>query len=209
VSGGGLPPVPAGQQVVKARRCFTPTVGALTVFTLARMFVPLGPSAVGISVLTALLALFACRAGATRLGLGLGRTEMRAGLLYGTAAFGIGAAIENVVLFLAAVSVIPATSGFLNDTRAHISGGRLLFELAVSITLLTAIPEEFAFRGVLLWSALELTRQRRWCAILITSALFGLWRIAPTLHRCRTTPHTVAWPVAAPGKHCWCLATSA
>lgn len=188
MSGDGLPPATAGQQVVKARRCFALTVGALTAFTLARMFVPLGPSAVGISVLTVLLALFACRAGATRLGLGLDRTKMRAGLLYGTAAFGIAAAIENVVLFLVAVSVIPATNGFLNDTRAHISGGRLLFELAVSITLLTAIPEEFAFRGVLLWSALELTRQRRWCAILITSALFGLWHIAPTLHTMSDNP---------------------
>ena len=157
-------------------------------FTLARMFLPLVASAVGISVFTVLLALFARQAGATRLDLGLDRTEMRAGLLYGTAAFGIAAAIENVVLFLVAVSVIPATSGFLNDTRAHISGGRLLFELAVSITLLTAIPEEFAFRGVLLWSALELTRQRRWRAILITSALFGLWHIAPTLHTMSGNP---------------------
>jgi uncharacterized protein len=198
VSGGGLPPARLISKWVKARRCFTLTVGALTVFTLARIFVPLGPSAVGISALTVLLALFARWAGATRLDLGLGRRDMRSGLLYGTAAFGIAAAIENVVLFLVAVSVIPATSGFLNDTRAHISGGRLFFELAVSITLLTAIPEEFAFRGVLLWSALELTRQRRWwwwwwwwwwwCAILITSALFGLWHIAPTLHTMSDNP---------------------
>ena len=46
--------------------------------------------------------------------------------------------------------------------------------------LLTAIPEEFAFRGVLLGSALRLWGP--WRASLITSALFGLWHIAPTLH---------------------------
>ena len=46
--------------------------------------------------------------------------------------------------------------------------------------LLTAIPEEFAFRGVLLGSALK--RWRPWRASLVTSVLFGLWHIAPTLH---------------------------
>jgi membrane protease YdiL (CAAX protease family) len=46
--------------------------------------------------------------------------------------------------------------------------------------LLTAIPEELAFRGVLLGSALRLWSPLR--ASLITSALFGLWHIAPTLH---------------------------
>ena len=46
--------------------------------------------------------------------------------------------------------------------------------------LLTAIPEEFAFRGVLLGSALK--RWGPWRASLVTSVLFGLWHIAPTLH---------------------------
>jgi membrane protease YdiL (CAAX protease family) len=50
----------------------------------------------------------------------------------------------------------------------------------VSIVLLTAIPEEFAFRGVLLGSALKMWGP--WRASLVTSALFGLWHIAPTLH---------------------------
>ncbi|MBO0814898.1 MAG: CPBP family intramembrane metalloprotease, partial [Actinobacteria bacterium] len=54
------------------------------------------------------------------------------------------------------------------------------YELGVSILLLTAIPEEFAFRGVLLGSALRLWGP--WRASLVTSALFGLWHIAPTLH---------------------------
>jgi membrane protease YdiL (CAAX protease family) len=76
--------------------------------------------------------------------------------------------------------VIPATNGFLHDSRAEIGGERLLYELGVSIVLLTAIPEELAFRGVLLGSALRLWSPLR--ASLITSALFGLWHIAPTLH---------------------------
>ena len=92
-----------------------------------------------------------------------------------------GAGVIGVVLLVLVVAaVIPATSGFLHDSRAQIDGGRLLFELGVSIVLLTAIPEEFAFRGVLLGSALRLWGP--WRASLITSALFGLWHIAPTLH---------------------------
>jgi len=85
--------------------------------------------------------------------------------------------------------VIPATNGFLHDSRAQISGSRMLYELAVSILLLTAIPEEFAFRGVLLGSALRLWGP--WRASLITSVLFGLWHIAPTLHTMRDN-HAVA-----------------
>jgi len=76
--------------------------------------------------------------------------------------------------------VIPATNGFLHDSRAQISGGRLLYALGVSIVLFTAIPEEFAFRGVLLGSALRMWGP--WRASLVTSVLFGLWHIAPTLH---------------------------
>ena len=41
-------------------------------------------------------------------------------------------------------------------------------------------PEELAFRGILLGSALRLWGS--WRASLITSALFGLWHIEPTLH---------------------------
>jgi len=44
-------------------------------------------------------------------------------------------------------AAIPATNGFLHDSRAQIDGGRLLYDVGVSITLLTAIPEEFALRA--------------------------------------------------------------
>jgi membrane protease YdiL (CAAX protease family) len=93
---------------------------------------------------------------------------------YGVGAFGL------VLLILVAIALIPGTNGFLDDSRADISGGRLIFELTISIVLLTAIPEEFAFRGVLLGSGVRLWGP--WRASLITSALFGLWHIVPTLH---------------------------
>jgi uncharacterized protein len=159
---------------MKAGRCFGQTVAVLAAFALARSFGLLGPAVISVSLLTAALALIAWSADATRADLGLARADMRAGLLYGAAAFGA------VLLVLVVAAVIPATNGFLHDARAQIGSGRLLYEIGVPIVLLTAIPEEFAFRGVLLGSALRLWGP--WRASLITSALFGLWHIAPTLH---------------------------
>jgi uncharacterized protein len=159
---------------VKASRCFAQTVAVLALFTVARGYGLLGPTAVAVSLFTAVLVLIAWRAGAALADLGLGRADAGAGLRYGAGAFGV------VLLVLAVAAVIPATNGFLHDSRAQIDGGRLLYELGVPIVLLTAIPEEFAFRGVLLGSGLRLWGPRR--ASLITSALFGLWHIAPTLH---------------------------
>jgi CAAX protease family protein len=159
---------------VKAARCFLLTVGVLVLFTVARGYGLLGPDLVAIGLLTAALGLIAWTAGATLTDVGLGRADARAGLRYGAGAFGV------VLLVLVVAAAIPATNGFLHDSRAQIDGGRLLYELGVPILLLTAIPEEFAFRGVLLGSALRLWGP--WRASLITSALFGLWHIAPTLH---------------------------
>jgi uncharacterized protein len=159
---------------VSAGRCFILTIAALVLFTVARVYGLLGPNVAAVSLLMAALVLIAWSSGATLDDLGLGRASIGAGLRYGAGAFGV------VLLVLLVAAAIPATNGFLHDSRAQIAGGRLLYELGVSIVLLTAISEEFAFRGVLLGSALRLWGP--WRASLITSALFGLWHIAPTLH---------------------------
>jgi len=159
---------------VNAGRCFVLTVGVLVLFTFARSSGLLGPLPVAVGLLVAALVLIAWSSGATRDDLGLRRADMGAGLRYGTGAFLL------VLLVLLAAALVPATNGFLHDSRAHIDGARLLYEVGVPIVLLTAIPEEFAFRGVLLGSGLRLWGP--WRASLITSALFGLWHIAPTLH---------------------------
>ena len=160
--------------MVNAGRGFALTVAALVLFTVARTFGLLGPPPVAASVLTLALVLIAWSAGETHADLGLAQADVRAGLLYGAGAFGI------VLLVLLAAAAVPAANGFLHDSRAQISAGRLVYELGVSIMLLTAIPEEFAFRGVLLGTALKLWGP--WRASLVTSVLFGLWHIAPTLH---------------------------
>ena len=159
---------------MNAGRCFAQTVVVLALFSVGRALGLLGPPVLAVSLLTAALVVIAWTAGATLPDLGLSRADTPAGLRYGAAAFGA------VLLVLVVAAVIPATNGFLHDSRAEISGGRLLYELGVSIVLLTAIPEELAFRGVLLGSAVRLWGP--WRAALVTSALFGLWHIAPTLH---------------------------
>src|SRR5215468_10793120 len=136
--------------VVKAGRCFVQTVGLLVLFSVARTFGLLGPPAVSVGLLVLALVLVAWSAGASLDDLGLGRADVPAGLGYGAGAVGV------VLLVLLVAALIPATNGFLHDSRAAISGTRLAYELGVSIVLLTAIP--------------------------VTSALFGLWHIAPTLH---------------------------
>ena len=161
---------------MKAGLCFLLTVTVLVLFSVLRALGMLGPPRYAwlpVCILTAALALIAWTTGATRADLGLERQYLRPGVLYGGGAFGL------VLLVLVVAAVIPATNGFLHDSRAQIDGGRLLFELGVPIVLLTAIPEELAFRGVLLGSALKLWGP--WRASLITSVLFGLWHIAPTL----------------------------
>jgi uncharacterized protein len=161
---------------MKAGLCFLQAVAVLVLFNVTRAVGLLGPPRyvyVPVILLVALLALIAWHAGVTRADLGLDRADVRAGVRYGTGAFGV------VLLALIVAAVIPLTNGFLHDSRAQISGGRLLYELGVSILLLTAIPEEFAFRGVLLGSAVRLWGP--WRASLVTSVLFGLWHVAPTL----------------------------
>ena len=153
---------------------FALAVAVLALFSVARTFGVLGPPAESIGLLVGALALIAWFTGATLDDLGLGWADAREGLLYGAGA------VALVLLVLVVAAVIPATNGFLHDSRAQISGDRLVYDLGVSIVLFTAIPEEFAFRGVLLGSGLRMWGP--WRASLVSSALFGLWHIAPTLH---------------------------
>ena len=153
---------------------FALAVAVLALFSVARTFGVLGPPAESIGLLVGALALIAWFTGATLDDLGLGWADAREGLLYGAGA------VALVLLVLVVAAVIPATNGFLHDSRAQISGDRLAYDLGVSIVLFTAIPEEFAFRGVLLGSGLRMWGP--WRASLASSALFGLWHIAPTLH---------------------------
>ncbi len=93
----------------------------------------------------------------------------------------MGMAVAVVMVVILAIGVLlPPTRPFFEDERAaDMSFGLLLYHVIVRIPLGTAVFEEVAFRGVLygvgkrVWSAPR--------AAVVSSALFGLWHILPTL----------------------------
>ena len=159
----------------------------LVAFNIARALGLFGPELVAAAVLLAAMAVIAWREKLTWADLGLRRETLAAGFAWGLGAFAL------VFLVLLVAAIVPATNGFLHDSRADISGARMIYDLFVSILLATVVPEELAFRGILLGSSLRVFR--KWVAVLLTSALFGLWHIAPTLHTMsdnQTVRHTPA-----------------
>jgi membrane protease YdiL (CAAX protease family) len=88
--------------------------------------------------------------------------------------------------------VVPATRRFFQDERAREGGARhVLFETLVRMPLGTALPEEVIFRGSLL--GLFTQRHSPAAAALMSSILFGVWHVLPTL---RTLPLNPAGALA-------------
>ena len=156
------------------RGCFVAGSAILLVYNVARGIGTFGSfdDASAILLLAAFVAI-ALMARLTAIDLGLARIDTHRGAAYGIAALLISAAL------LVVGALIPATSDFFQDSRGDMSGPHILLEIALPIFLLTVLPEEFAFRGVLLASGRELCGDRG--ATFITSVLFGLWHISPTL----------------------------
>jgi uncharacterized protein len=102
---------------MRAGRCFLQTVVVLVLFTMARAFGLTRAYPVGVGILTAVLAVVGWSAGATLVDLGLHPCQAWTGLRWGAITFGA------VLVALLLAAAIPATRGFLHDTRAEISGG--------------------------------------------------------------------------------------
>ncbi len=120
------------------------------------------------------LLVFARWNGLTWTQLGLHRDRLRSGFLWG-----LGATALVALVYLAGV-LMPLTRTAFLDARYHFSLHGALFTAFVIIPLGTILFEEVAFRSVL-WGMLSrhATTVR---VLLISSALFGLWHILPSLH---------------------------
>ena len=127
--------------------------------------------AVGLALAAGLL-LIALALGLTMADLGLARPRGAAGLRWGAAAAAV------VATAYALGWLIPPLRAALPQASGDLQGGTLATVLLV-IPLGTVLPEELAFRGLLL-ALLERHLGTR-AAVLWSSGLFGLWHVLPSL----------------------------
>lgn len=116
----------------------------------------------------------------------LGLRTRALGLSTDAARSGLAAGIVSVVLvglvLLVAVSLadhVGFVRALLGDRRADLATGSFAFATLVRIPLGTVLFEEVLFRGVGL--ALLLEKLRQTPAVLVNSAVFSLWHVAPTI----------------------------
>jgi len=127
--------------------------------------------AVGLG-LAACLGVIARAQGLTAAELGLARSGRPRGLRWGGAAAALVAAAYALGLLVTPLRhVLPGGQGDL--------GPGALWAVLVVVPLGTVLPEELAFRGLLL--ALLRRRQNTRTATLASSALFGLWHVLASL----------------------------
>ena len=105
--------------------------------------------------------------------LGLGPGTWRPGLKWAAVEIGL------VALVLAAAAALPLTRQAFRDTRYRLDWGGALLTSLVLIPIGTVLVEELAFRGVL-WGLLRELKGTT-TATVVSSALFGLWHVLPSL----------------------------
>jgi uncharacterized protein len=122
-----------------------------------------------------LLALVAWRGRLSLAELGFSRAAAPTGVAVGATVAVVVAAV------VVAGAAIPLTRPIFADERvaALDGGGELAYQALVRIPLGTALLEELAFRGVLL--AFVARARPIAVAVLVSSLLFGLWHIHPTI----------------------------
>ncbi len=114
---------------------------------------------------------------------GNGLTADHMGLAWGAGPRWGGAAAAIVAAGYGIAAAIPAVR---QAVTIHRCPGRPPWSKAlVVIPLVTVIPEEFAFRGVL-WGLLRRQSGQR-VATGVSSALFGLWHVLPAMAGCGPT----------------------
>ena len=125
-------------------------------------------------VVAAALIVFARRTGLSWAQLGLSSDRLRAGTRWGLGAISVVAAVYLVGV------LVPLTRTAFLDERYHLDVFGALRSAFVIIPLGTILIEEIAFRSVL-WGMMA-RHSTRWRVLVISSALFGLWHILPSLH---------------------------
>jgi uncharacterized protein len=119
----------------------------------------------------------AAASGLTAADMGFAREQWRPGRL----ATGLAAGAAAGWLL---VAVVPAARPVLDDKRiSSLKGRAVAYQAVVRIPIGTVLWEETAFRGVLQAGLRRVMPQT--AAIVVTSAVFGIWHIRPTLQALR------------------------
>jgi uncharacterized protein len=121
--------------------------------------------------MTGVLLLVARLGGVTWADLGLHGLRLRRGLTIGALA------VAAVALVYGIAVAMPATRTAFVDSRGAVPLAAVLFVALVRIPLGTVLMEELAFRGVLP----ALVGGGWWRATLVSSGLFGLWHVLPSM----------------------------
>jgi uncharacterized protein len=107
--------------------------------------------------------------------LGLGRTRLPQGLRWAALA------VVLIGIVYAIGLALPVTrTAFLDSRSAYVSAPTAAWAAFVRVPLGTVLLEEVAFRGVLWGMVSRLKGPGR--ATVVSSALFGLWHVLPSLH---------------------------
>ncbi|MFE6846811.1 CPBP family intramembrane glutamic endopeptidase [Streptomyces sp. NPDC057686] len=119
-----------------------------------------------------------------------GGTLADAGLAPGTLARGARWALALIglvgVVYLAG-ALLPATRTLFEDRRySAMDGGEVMLRVLVLVPVGTVLVEEVAFRGVL-YGLVRRARGAVW-ATAVSSLLFGLWHVLPSLHLVTAKP---------------------
>lgn len=117
------------------------------------------------------------------IGFGFGLSAEQMGVALSTITSGIFIALIATVLICIVTIILalipPLRRFFIGDNLSHASGKLIAFEATIRIPFSTALIEEILFRGVLL--GLLLAHNSQLYALIISSVLFGLWHIFPTI----------------------------
>ena len=125
--------------------------------------------------------LIARRAGTTWTTMGLRNDRVRRGVTVGGVVVGVIAV--GVVIGIA----VPATRELFRDERViENSTSWVLFQAFVRVPLATALYEEVLFRGIVF--GMLIRRRSPLVAGLMTSVLFGMWHILPTIETLDANP---------------------
>jgi membrane protease YdiL (CAAX protease family) len=165
------------------RRILLALAGTVLILIAVTLVHRLGPVHAGLFVApptAAALLVLGRSGGLSWADLGLARRSWRQGVAFAVAAVAV------VAVAYAVAAAMPLTRSAFLDARYHVAPATAMLTAFVVVPIGTVLLEEVAFRGVIL--GLIRRHTGAWRGAGISSALFGLWHVVPSLRLDRVNP---------------------